>query len=58
MRKIRLLTGLFVMLPHIICLIISKYLGGKIVQDLHRWKEIKGIKSNDILAFVYLLMVY
>ena len=59
MRKIRLLIGLFVMFPHIVCLIISKYLGGgKIVQDLHRWKEIKGIKSNDILAFVYLLMVY
>lgn len=33
--------------------------GGKIKEDLHRWKSVKNLTSkSDFWAFVYLLMVY
>ena len=52
MRKIRLLIGFFVMFPHIVCLIISKHLGG--VKSYGTY--IVGKKSKALSLMTYWLL--
>lgn len=59
LRLIRYFIYFIFMLPQIVVFVICKYkltFRGVILQDLHRWKEIKNINSNDLLAFVYLFI--
>lgn len=60
-KNIRVLIGCVLLLPHIIVYsLLNIYSGGgKIKEDLLRWKSIKNLSSKrDFWAFVYLLMVY
>lgn len=60
MRKLRLLLGTLIMIPHIVVFILCKhnlmFRGGVILNDFYRWKTIKGIEGNDLFAFVKLLL--
>lgn len=59
--KLRVIIGSVLLLPQMItylCLIVSSG-GGKVKEDLHRWKQIKGLEQKgDLYALVYLMMVY
>ena len=52
------------MFPHLIILSIwvgqnKSAIGGKILEDIRKWKEIKGLSSkSNLYSFILLLMTY
>ena len=59
-RYAKLALGSVVLAPHVLIYSIMKHRGGgKIIYDLHRWKDIKGMNNrSDIISFIELLITY
>lgn len=59
-NNIKVLFGSILLLPQIVTYLVGTISGGgKIKEDLTRWKQVKGMASkSNIWAFINLLMVY